>query len=339
MRPLLSVCGPTASGKSDLAHQLSQGRPLINADSRQIYQALSIGTAKPLASEYSGSSYFLLDFLSPHRRYDGYQFMSSVERIYQQCRQRPLLVGGTPFYLNLLQEGLPPSTQIDASVRAQIAELYESEGLPGLQAFLNQKDPEYYTEVDKTNPGRLMRALEYCLSSGEPFSAFRKRRSATGFQNLFVVLVWPRAVLRERIARRCEQMFQSGWVDEVRSLVEMGYSGQTAALNSLGYREILQYLEGRMSLEESKQIIINKTRQFAKRQMTWFKRFSPALFIYYGDTIRQKEDIWLNDIATFSEDDYDALSRGGLNAKFRLFWEEGKTQALLNKIIRGFYAN
>ena len=271
---VVSVVGPTASGKTELAIALAQalGTEIVNADARQVFRGMPIGTAQPTAEERSAAHHHLVDFLDPTELYsagtfeeDAVPLLSNLCTVYGSA----ILAGGSGMYVKAALQGLD-ALPADTTLRAQLNDQVQREGLAPLVARLEKLDPKHVAGMDTSNPQRVVRALEVCIVSGRPFSSFHsgvvKHRP---WHVVSVGLDPDRAELRERIARRARVMMEAGWLDETRALLP---HRDTNALNTVGYKELFQHLDGTLSLEEALELVITHTRQFAKRQMTWFKK-------------------------------------------------------------------
>lgn len=275
---VLAIVGPTASGKTALALELAQrfGAEIVNADSRQVYRGLDIGSAKPSREERERVPHHVLDVVDPDQRFDCAQFehlaTEAIVDIWHRGR-RTLVVGGTGLYVRVLRGGLFRGPSCNPSLRA---ELVRQEAVtPGcLYAELARVDPEAASRLHPKDRVRIVRALEVYHATGVPISQWQARHGF-GSGRFPVVLLGvevPRAQLRERIAERCRQMVLQGLVEEVRSLYERGYRPSLPSLQSLGYREIGAYVRGEVDLETALAHMIRATCQFAKRQTTWFRR-------------------------------------------------------------------
>ena len=271
---VISVVGPTASGKTELAIALAQrlGTEIVNADARQVYRGMAIGTAQPTAAERAAAPHHLVDFLEPTQLYSAGTFEEqAVPLLDRLCQERgsAVLAGGSGMYVKAALEGLDP-LPADLDLRRQLnADVY-SKGLPHLVARLRELDPVHVDAMDTSNPQRVVRALEVCLTSGRPFSSFHSGAVKPRDWHVVSVGLDPdRAELRERIALRAHAMMDAGWLQETQRLIPLRSEN---ALNTVGYKELFQHLDGDMPLEDAVDLVITHTRQFAKRQMTWFRK-------------------------------------------------------------------
>lgn len=272
---LIVVTGPTATGKTGVAVELAKrlNTEVLSADSRQFYKEMNIGTAKPSKDEMDGIRHHFIGFLSITQQYNVGQFeqdaLQTLNEIFQS-KNTAILVGGSGLYVKAVTEGLDPLPRVDSSIKEELNALYEKHGIGYLQEQLRVKDPDYYQKVDIHNPHRLIRALEVIHGTGKPFSAYRKgHKQSRSFNVLKLGLSLSRETLYERINTRVDKMMNKGLLEEVRQLQEFeGYQ----ALQTVGYRELFDYLRGKHDLATAKELIKTHTRQFAKRQLTWFRR-------------------------------------------------------------------
>ena len=280
---VVSVVGPTASGKTELAIALAKalGTEIVNADARQVFRGMPIGTAQPTAEERSAAPHHLVDFLDPTELYSAGTFEEdAVPLLSNLCAANgsAILAGGSGMYVKAALQGLD-ALPADTTLRTQLNDQVKREGLQPLLARLEKLDPKHVAAMDTSNPQRVVRALEVCIVSGRPFSSFHsgvvKHRP---WHVVSVGLNPERAELRERIARRAHVMMDAGWLDETQALLP---HRDTNALNTVGYKELFQHLDGTLSLEEAVELVITRTRQFAKRQMTWFKKDPPTAWFPY----------------------------------------------------------
>jgi tRNA dimethylallyltransferase len=274
-KPLLVVVvGPTAIGKTRTAIQIAQAldTEIINADSRQVYRGMTIGTAQPDSAEREAAPHHFVDFVQPEELYSAGQFESdAMEWLgkWFQSRRTAVLSGGSGLYVKAVLEGLDDIPS-DLTIRASLNERLQSVGIEPLVAELRKLDPVHAERMDIQNPQRVVRALEVCLATGRPFSSFHNEGGRERpFDTWIVGLRMPKKVLDERINRRVHQMIHQGLEAEVSSLQHL--SDQNA-LQTVGYREWNGYFDGQKSREAVLEEIQLRTRQFAKRQMTWFQK-------------------------------------------------------------------
>ena len=270
------LAGPTASGKTAAALALADGFPIevISADSRQVYRGMDVGTAKPTASERARVPHHLLDIIDPPETYSAHRFVQDARRALDDiCRRRrvPLVVGGTGFYIKALVEAeLLAAVPPDPELRRDLEALREREGVAGLAARLERVDPQRAATIDRANPRRLVRAIEVAerqQSSGD---------SPEPLPSMIFGIEHSHEALTTRIERRVHDIYAGGLVEETRALLERGIPPDAPALTGVGYREAAAVLDGRLSLDEAKQRTVARTRQYARRQRTWFRRQLPV---------------------------------------------------------------
>lgn len=274
-RPPVVVLGPTASGKSDVAMAVALaagGTHIVACDAMQVYRGMDIGTAKPTAADRAAVPHHGLDLCGPPERYTVARYVEDIEsarRAIAEAGARELVVGGTGLYLTAIVDGLTMPGEWP-----EIREALEADpDTAGMHARLAGLDPVAAARIEPTNHRRIVRALEVCIGSGRPFSSFGDGVAAHPDNGaVFVGIRWQRDALRGRIARRVRLMVEAGLVDEVRGLVSAPGGLSSTAAQALGYKEIIDHLEGRTSLEEAVQEVILRTQQFAVRQERWFRR-------------------------------------------------------------------
>ncbi|MBI1176943.1 tRNA (adenosine(37)-N6)-dimethylallyltransferase MiaA [bacterium] len=267
------LTGPTAVGKSAIAIELAEqlGGEIISVDSMQVYRGLDIGTAKPSAAERARVPHHLIDVTGLEESFDAARFVELANAADAAIRSReriPIYCGGTGFYLKALLFGIGHSPPADAELRARL----ESAPLGELLAELKQTDPETFARIDQQNPRRVIRALEVIRLTGRPYSeqqaTWAKARLGTGH-----VIAFTRepADLRARIDLRVDEMFSAGLVDEVKALLNRGLAGNKTAMQAIGYRQVVEHLQGERPLPETIQLVKTRTWQFARRQLTWLR--------------------------------------------------------------------
>ncbi len=280
-KPVLILVGPTASGKTALSLELAHrtGAEIISADSRQVYRYMDIGTAKPLQSEREQVPHWGLDVADPDERYSAGRYAAEARRWISDIQRRghPVIVaGGSGLYLEALVEGLYSGEDVkDEQLRRSLEKRADAEGLDVLYKELQRVDPLYAQKTKSRDRQRILRALEVSLTAGEPFSALHNRkRSSADFETIWFGLEYPRKELYGRIDSRVDEMLNRGLVREVRDLLDRGYR-DVNALKSVGYQEVIEWLEGKFeSLEEVRKAVRKNTRRYAKRQLTWFRRYN-----------------------------------------------------------------
>src|ERR1035437_7087724 len=274
--PLL-LAGPTAVGKSEIAELLAErlGGEIISVDSMQVYHGMDIGTAKPSPGERARVPHHLIDVLDLPESFDAAQFLQLARRAVSDIQARgrvPILCGGTCLYFKVFLEGLGQAPPADAALRAALA----ATPLHELLRELAERDPVTYEHIDRHNPRRVIRAIAVIRLTGQPFSAQRAdwhhASRITHHASLCIGLARSPADLQRRIDARVDAMFRRGWVAETEQLLRRGLVENQNAMQALGYRQIVEHLRGERSLPETIALVKIRTRQFAKRQMTWFRR-------------------------------------------------------------------
>jgi tRNA dimethylallyltransferase len=286
-RPLVAVLGPTASGKSALALLLARqfNGEIVNCDSLQIYRGFDIGTAKTPPADRLGIPHHLIDILDPLDSCDAGRFASLARPILSDVSSRgrlPVLAGGTGFYLRATLDGLSPGPQRDPALRQRLLSL-EARRPGRLHRLLLRLDPPTAARIHLNDHQKLVRALEICLLAGRPASSLFSAGAAplSGFAPLKLILLPEREALRAQIALRTRQIFESGLVEEVRQLLCQGLPATAKPLEAIGYKEALGVIEGRLPLNQAIQLTFFATCQYAKRQVTWFRR-EPGAYLLHG---------------------------------------------------------
>jgi tRNA dimethylallyltransferase len=288
------IAGPTASGKTALALELSRHFQLevISADAMMVYKGMDIGTAKPTPQERAAVPHHLLDVVNPDEPFNVADYVRLAEQAIREVLERgnlPLVVGGTGFYIRALSDGLPTTPEADENVQAELYKRLEQEGLEKLLGELEQVSPSDAKRTER-NPRRVVRALEIIQRTGKAPRAFPMTTPAFNYDK--VVLVPSMEQLRPRIAARTETMFASGLVDEVIQLFRR-YPDLPTAKQAIGYKEVVDYLAGQMSLEQAKAAVTLATTQYAKRQRTWFRKESGKVYEDLAGDVKQDVIAWL----------------------------------------------
>ncbi|MBC5772537.1 tRNA (adenosine(37)-N6)-dimethylallyltransferase MiaA [Pontibacter sp. KCTC 32443] len=272
---LIVVVGPTSVGKTDLCVQLAKHfhTDVVSADSRQFFREMNIGTAKPSPEEQQGITHHFVDSHTIAEDYNAGAYEQDALNLLEQLFKKHdvvILTGGSGLYVRALCEGMDEMPETDSALREQLAATLEAEGIAPLLAQLQVLDPVYYNQVDQANPQRVIRALEVCLSSGQPYSSFRKsERVERPFQIVKIGLTRDRQELYNRIDQRMDLMLQQGLLEEAKALFP--YRSHNA-LQTVGYKEIFDYLEGKYDWEEAVRLLKRNSRRYAKRQLTWFTK-------------------------------------------------------------------
>jgi len=276
-RVVIVINGPTASGKTGLSIDLATllDSEIISADSRQIYKFMDIGTAKPRMEEQNGIKHHLIDFLLPNQDYSAGKFRdassSIINKLYSEGKV-PIICGGTGFYIKSLFDGLFESEEYEAKeIRELLDKRFEEVGIDPLYDELMLADPVSAKLYENKNKRRVLRALEYYLATGTPLTQAHKERKnfAINATPIYFQIKYERAELYNRINQRTEIMWQSGLKEETQKLLEMGYSHKNNALNTVGYKETISFLNGEIDEPRTIELISQNTRRYAKRQLTW----------------------------------------------------------------------
>jgi tRNA dimethylallyltransferase len=274
----LYLCGPTAIGKSAVVVELAKrlGGEIMSVDSMQVYRGMDIGTAKPSSEDRKGVPHFLIDVADLNETFDAARFVRMATEAQAKIEDRgtvPIFCGGTGLYFNALLQGLGEAPASDPELRVQL----EKSPLSILLEELKEKDPKAFNEIDRNNPRRIIRAVEVIRLTGKPFS--EQRAGWKEINARIVGLEMDREELNTRIDRRVDEMFRRGLVEETRGLLERGLRENRTASQALGYKQVIEHLEGALSLKDTVEIVKLRTRQFAKRQFTWFKRQLPVQWL------------------------------------------------------------
>jgi tRNA dimethylallyltransferase len=298
MRRLVAIVGPTASGKSTIAVELARrlGGEIVNADSRQVYRGMDIGTAKPTVAEGRGVRHHLYDIADPRDGYSLALYRDDARAALDTIWQRDSfawLVGGTGQYAwALLEDWQVPQVEPDLALRERLQAEAERDGVEALHRRLEAIDPLAASRIDARNVRRVIRALEVYDVTGRPISHWQTK-GTPDFEYLLFGIDVPKEELHERIDRRVDAMFDAGFVDEVQALLDDGVPPDAPAMSSIGYREIVEYLDGRYSLPEAIETTKRATRQLARRQAQWFRRGDPRItWVHDPDDIDLQANIF-----------------------------------------------
>lgn len=282
---LVVITGPTASGKTDLAIQVAKrlGTEIISADSRQVYKGLEIGSAFPSMEQLQEVKHHFIGELELHQGFSAGDFAQEAKkRIVElfKTHEKVVVVGGSGLYIKALVEGMDDLPEVPASIREALNIELDQVGLSALLSELRQVDPEYFEKVDQSNPQRIIRALEVIRATGLPFSGFRKGKKEAEIPYTLYALDWPREVLYNRINQRADGMMENGFLEEVKRVEK--YRGNNA-LNTVGYKEMIEFLDGKMGLDLAVEKLKQHTRNFAKRQLTYIKHQLNPVWVQGGD--------------------------------------------------------
>lgn len=293
--PLPIIAGPTASGKTHFALLLAarHGLEIISADSRQIYRGLDVGTAKPTCEQMTRVRHHVIDVCEPTEVYDLARFIADAEAAMADIRargKRPLVVGGTGLYIRGLTEGIFEDTSSDADVREEIKAEIAVRGAPAVHAELEKIDPQAAGEIHPNDAVRIVRALEVFRVTGQTISALRvqSRQGGPRHERRVVVIDPGRDVLNGRINDRTRAMFKGGLIDEVEALLASGLPEDAPGLRAIGYPQALAVIRGEVTVEEAIDDVAKRTRQCAKRQRTWFRAESGAVWLDVSSGEEQK---------------------------------------------------
>ena len=290
---LVVIAGPTGIGKTKLSLALAEhfSTEIISADSRQFYKELIIGTATPSPSELNRITHHFINHKSITENYNVGEYESeAIQKLEELFNKYDLIIltGGSGLFINAVIYGLDSFPEIPPEIRKSLQLKFEQEGLSWVQHEVFIKDPEYFSQVDQSNPQRLLRALEVCIATGKPFSSFKsgitKQRS---FDTINILLNENRKKLYDKINQRVELMIEAGLVQEVKTLLPFK---DLNALNTVGYKELFDYLEGKISLEQSIELIKQNSRRYAKRQLTWFRK-NQSYHVFEPDQLSEIKEL------------------------------------------------
>ncbi len=286
-KTLIVVVGATGSGKTDLSLRLAThfSAPILSTDSRQVYQGIPIGTAQPTAEQLAAVEHH---FIASHSLTDNFncgeyevQALACLEKLFL-THDVVVAVGGSGLYIQALCEGMDELPQADEKLRQSLMERLQNEGIESLLADLERLDPEYYAQIDRQNPSRVLRAVEVCMQTGLPYSSLRTgERHKRDFRIVKVGIEWEREALYDRINRRVDMMIDEGLEAEARAVYHLRHLN---SLQTVGYREMFDYFDGSISRQEAVELIKRNSRRYAKRQMTWFRRDSEIRWFAPSET-------------------------------------------------------
>ena len=274
---ILGIVGPTASGKTALGFALAEVRPIeiVCMDSMQVYKGMDIGTAKPSREEQALIPHHMLDVAEPEDEYSVAEYLSGAAAVIEGILSRgrlPILVGGTGLYLRALSQGLTlGGAPKDEAVRARYEALLAEEGQRCLHRKLQEVDPDAAARLHPNDTRRVIRALEVYEVTGRPFSGQKPREEDAPFDIRLYAPDWPRDELYARVDQRAHGMLRGGLLDEVRALLDRGVSEQAQSMQGLGYKELIPYIKGEAGLLQCEELLKRRTRNYAKRQLTWFR--------------------------------------------------------------------
>ena len=297
---VIVICGPTASGKTRLSIELAKklDGEIVSADSMQIYKEMNIGTAKPTKEEMQGIKHYLLDFISPDQRYSVAEYkkdaIEAIEKIIEKGKV-PIVIGGTGLYINSLIYGIEyPEIEIDLNYREELEKIAETEGVNKLYEMTKKIDAEAMKTISTNDKKRICRVLEIYHATGKTKTEQEResRKNGPKYNYLVFGINMEREKLYDRINRRVDIMLEDGLIEEVKEISEK-YKEFPTAMQGLGYKEVVQYLNGDISKENMINKIKMETRRYAKRQLTWFRRYENITWLNgLGDVQKNIDIIW-----------------------------------------------
>lgn len=297
--PVIVVAGPTASGKTDLAIDIANavGGEIVSADSMQIYKYMDIGTAKPTKEERKKCPHYLIDFVDPRVEFSVADYVGVAHARIADIVSRgkiPVMCGGTGLYINSVIDDVEfGEYENDMKLREELREIAEKDGGEKLIEMLREFDPVSAERLHPNNLKRVIRAIEFFKISGVPISEHQEetKKKESRYEPIMFLIDRPREELYERINRRVDVMIETGLVDEVKSLLNKGFTRDLNSMQGIGYKEIIAYLEGEISLEEAIDRVKQNSRHYAKRQLTWFRRDERIIKLNYENAFNEALDI------------------------------------------------
>ena len=289
------ILGATASGKTNLSLELaSQNGEIISVDSRQVYKYMDIGTAKPSKNELLSIPHYLISIIEPNERFTAGLFKKECEKLIENIYNRgktPFLVGGTGLYFNTILYGLSPVPSVPNYIRDFVDEKIKIRGIERIYEILAKIDPLYAKKIHKNDRQRISRAIEVFCFTKKNISSFFVEKINNDFKFVKIGIEIDRELLYKRIDYRVDIMIKNGLIEETENLLKMGYSKDSFGMKTIGYAEIVDYIENRISKEEAIDLIKRNTRHYAKRQITWFKKIDGISWFNYSDTTKIKDFI------------------------------------------------
>lgn len=291
MNTLLVLLGPTGVGKTEWSLKIAEAlkSPILSADSRQIYKGMVVGTAAPTSAQLSRVPHYFVGTLSPEDYYSASEYerdaLSLLQELYKQY-PAVVMTGGSMMYIDAVCKGIDDIPTIDETLRNELQELYLKEGVDPIRQQLKILDPVFYNEVDLKNPKRVIHALEVCLMAGKPYSSLRTNpEKKRPFRIVKIGFTREREELYDRINRRVDQMIEEGLVEEARGFYPQR---RLNSLNTVGYKELFDYFDGKCTLEFAIEKIKQHSRNYARKQLTWFKKDKETIWINLSD---ENEDV------------------------------------------------
>jgi tRNA dimethylallyltransferase len=279
---LIIIAGPTASGKTSLAIDIAKhfNTVIISADSRQFYKEISIGTAKPTIQELNSVQHYFINSHSITEPVNsGDYILLATDLLNKLFLTNPVVVmaGGSGLYIDGVINGMDELPSASPPIRAELETIFNSSGILALQELLKEKDPVSYSKLDIQNPRRIIRALEVTLNTGIPYSSLKgNKKTQHNFKIVMLGIDWPRQELYDRINARVDQMISEGLEEEVKNVIEFR---NLNALSTVGYKEMFDYIDNKITLPEAIELIKKNTRNYAKRQMTWFRKYPEMIWL------------------------------------------------------------
>ena len=301
---VIVICGPTASGKTALSIELAKkvNGEIVSADSMQIYKDMNIGTAKPTIEEMQGIKHYLLDFVSPDERYSVADYKTDAKKSIKKILKEgkiPIIVGGTGLYVDsLIYEIEYPNIEFDENYRKELEEQVRKEGLDKLYEQAKLIDPQAVEKISKNDTKRILRVLEIYHATGKTKTEqeIESRKKEVEYDYKVFALNWNRQTLYERINKRVDIMIKQGLIEEVEK-ISRKYNKFPTAMQGLGYKEVVEYLEGFLTKEEMIEKIKKETRHYAKRQLTWFRKNKQTIWLNGEDSIQKNIEIILHEFS------------------------------------------
>jgi len=301
--PIITIQGPTAVGKSSLALKIADelNTEIISVDSRQVYKFLDIGTSKPTKAEQSLIKHHLIDIVFPNEEYNAGMFIKDAKSIITGLYEKkkiPLIVGGTGFYIKSLLDGLVEIPDIPKSIRNKFEKIAEKKGADFIHDHLKKIDPRAARRIEKNDVQKMLRAIEVWEFTGKPISQFwKEQKNGKKYKTFNILLTEKRENLYQKIEKRVDEMMKKGLLEEVRNLLKMGYKVTDPGMITVGYREFYPYLKKEKNLDECVALMKQNTRNYAKRQLTWYRKIDfdltlPAIDIKFYDIIKLIKDFW-----------------------------------------------
>jgi len=294
--PLIVVVGPTASGKTALSIELAKrlGSEIVSADSMQIYKYMDIGSAKPDNEEMQGIRHYMLDEVDPSVKFSVAQYTEMAHRYIEKIHMSgriPVMVGGTGLYIQSVVDDVEfREEETDTTIRDELNKIGEEKGGEYLVEMLREVDPVSAERLHPNNMRRVIRAIEFYRTMGFPISEHQEntKKKESRYKSIIFGISWDREILYERIDKRVDIMVENGLFDEVKRLMDMGYTRDTTAMQGIGYKEIMDYFDGVYTKEEAIELVKRNSRRYAKRQLTWFRRDKNIHWLEYGEDLADR---------------------------------------------------